>query len=134
MKGYVNENLAEIKTSEGDTTPFMALDKQGRLIQSPIGASPTPTPPSGIVAGAKTVANAGTAEPLAASSTPCKYIIMTAEADNTGNIFYGGSSVSSALGDYLFPAQKVRIDIDDVNKVYIDADTSTDGVKFTYFT
>lgn len=89
---------------------------------------------TGIVAGAKTVASSGTAEPLVASSTACKKIVMTAEDDNTGKIFYGGSSVSASLGDYLFPAQKVEIEIDDVNKVYIDAENDTDGVKFTYFT
>ena len=90
--------------------------------------------PSGIVAGAKTVTTAGTAVQLAASATACKRIIMTAEDDNTGKIYYGGSSVSSSLGDYLFAAQKVTIEIDDVSKVYIDADQDTDGVKFTYFT
>ena len=92
------------------------------------------TLPSGIVAGAKTVTTAGTAERLLASTTACKKIIMTAEDDNTGKIFYGGSSVSSSVGDYLFPAQKITIEIDDVYEVYIDAEQDGDGVKFTYFT
>lgn len=99
-----------------------------------IGESVAPDPPSGIVAGAKTVTTAGTAEQLVASETACKKIIMTAEDDNTGKIYYGGSSVSSSLGDYLFAAQKIEIEIDDVSKVYIDSDQDGDGVKFSYFT
>lgn len=82
--------------------------------------------------GAKTVASAGTAEQLAADQA-CKLLIMTAEDDNTGKIYYGGSGVSSTSGDYLFPAQKLTLHINNLNLVYIDADTSTDGVKFTYF-
>lgn len=89
---------------------------------------------SGLGVGAKTVASAGTAEQLTGTSIACVKIIMTAEDDNTGKIYYGDSSVSSSQGDYLFPAQKITLDIDDVSKVYIDAETSTDGVKFTYFT
>jgi hypothetical protein len=87
---------------------------------------------TGITAGAKTVASAGTAETLVAGSTPCKKVIMTAEDNNTGKIFYGGATVSSSLGDFLQPGQKVEIEIDDVQKIYIDAGTSTDGVRFTY--
>ena len=88
--------------------------------------------PTSIGDGAKTVSSAGTAEALL-GSTSCVKVIMTAEDDNSGKIYYGGSGVSSTSGDYLFPAQKITIEIDDVSKIFIDADTSTDGVKFTYF-
>lgn len=124
----------------GDFYPIL-VDPNGHqqigIVSSalPTGAatSANQLPPSSITAGAKTVAVAGTAETLVAISTPCKKIIMTAEDDNTGKIYYGGASVSSSLGDYLFPAQKITLEIDDVQKIYIDADTSTDGVKFTVF-
>lgn len=99
-----------------------------------IGGSSVSGAASGLVAGAKTVTTAGTRVQLVASSTACTKIIMTAEDDNTGKIYYGGSTVSSSVGDYLFPAQKITLEIDDVNKVYIDAETNGDGVKFTYFT
>lgn len=98
-----------------------------------IGESVAPAAPSSLGQGNKDVATAGTAVPLVASSTACSKIFMTAKDDNTGKIFWGGSGVDSTDGDYLFPAQKIEIEIDDVNKVYIDCEGgNTDGVKFTY--
>ncbi len=118
-----------------DVTELPA-DSQGRIgkRQKFEMAGGEPPAPGGINNGAKTVDVAGTAEQLVAVSVPCVKIIMTAEDDNTSKIYYGGSSVSSSSGDYLFPAQKVTLEINDLQKVYIDAETSTDGVKFTYFT
>jgi hypothetical protein len=100
-----------------------------RVFKDGVLAGDTPT---AITGGAKTVAVAGTAEALVASATPCKRVHITAEDDNTGKIYYGGSSVSSSVGDYIFAAQSKTIEIDDVSKIFIDADTNTDGVKFTY--
>lgn len=120
-------------TSANQSTVISLLTLLNSIVLTS-GGSVVVTPPSGIVAGAKVVTTAGTAEQLVGSSTPCKRITMTAEDDNTGKIYYGGSTVDSSLGDYLFPAQKIEIEIDNVQKIYIDADTNGDGVKFTYFT
>lgn len=117
-----------------DATRGQLVHVSNASIPVTVSGSITPVSPSGIVAGAKTVATAGTRETLVASSTPCRSVTMTAEDSNTGKIYYGGSTVSSSLGDYIFPAQKITIEIDDVQKIYIDADVSTDGVKFSYLT
>lgn len=90
-------------------------------------------PPAIITAGSKSVTSAGTAVQLAAISTSCLSLVMSANDTNTGKIYYGGSTVSSETGAFIFPGQTVELRIDDVQKVYIDADTSGDGVKYTYF-
>lgn len=92
---------------------------------------PVDQTPTVLSNGAQTVATAGTAVSLDAADSPCDLLIMTAEDDNTGKIYYGGSTVSSSSGDYLFPAQKVSIPINNLSEVYIDADVSTEGVKYT---
>lgn len=98
-------------------------------------AESAPATGSGLGVGNKDVTAAGTAEPLVAATTACKKIYLTAKDNNTGKIYWGSSSVDSTNGDYLFPAGKTApIEIDDVNKVYIDAEKSGDGVKFTYIT
>lgn len=90
--------------------------------------------PSSIGNGEMDVTTAGTAEQLIAASTPCVRIHMTAKRTNTDVIWFGGSSVDSTSenGDYLFPAQARTIEIDNVNKVYIDAEVDGEGVCFTY--
>ena len=98
-----------------------------------MGVSNPPSIPSSLPVGSKTVTTAGTAVALVAVSTPCSKVYMTAKDTNTGKIYWGNSSVSSTNGDYIFPAGKLSpIEIDDVSKIYIDAEISGDGVKFTY--
>lgn len=90
--------------------------------------------PSSIGVGSKTIALTGVAVQLVAVSTPCVKVFMTAIDTNADKIYWGGSSVSSANGDYIFPAGKIApIEIDDVSKIYING-TAGDGVKFTYLT
>ena len=134
FKPTTGETRAHVYSTDNDPTNsrWALVDSDGH-VQVDVLSSTATAAPSGIVSGAKTVAVAGTAEALGGSAA-CQKIIMTAEDDNTGKIYYGGASVSSSIGDYLFPAQKITIEIDDISKVFIDADTSTDGVKFTYFT
>ena len=91
---------------------------------------------AGISDGRKTVTSAGTAVPLA-SSTTCKKVIIVAETDNTGLIVVGGSSVVASLstrrGIPLSPGDSIEISIDDLADVYIDSTVSGDGVTYTYF-
>lgn len=90
--------------------------------------------PKSIASGSKDVSSAGTAEKLVSSSTPCKEVIIVAKSDNTGKIYVGGSSVSSSDGAFIFAGATMRISIDDVSSIWIDADTSNEGVQFTYVT
>jgi hypothetical protein len=99
-----------------------------------IGSS-SPATASSIGVGSKSVTVAGVAEALVAITTACTKIYMTARDNNVGKIYWGGSTVDATNGDYIFPAGKIApIEIDDVNKIYINADNAGDGVKFTYLT
>lgn len=94
---------------------------------------------TGIGQGRKTVAVIGTAEPLVASSTPCKHVIIAAETDNTGVITVGGSGVIGAVGTregipLSVGDEPIRLDVGDLNQVYIDTTAAGDGVTFTYLT
>ena len=87
-------------------------------------------PPDTITDGAKTVTTAGTAETLVAASTPAKIVILTALTGNAGIMWIGGSTVADGRGVPLTPRQSVTLQIDDLQKVYLDTDNSTDGVSY----
>lgn len=92
------------------------------------------SPPDTIGSGGASVAVAGTAVPLSATSILCRFINIYALATNTGNVFYGGTAVSSTSGGVLEQARDSGwFAIDDVAKVYIDCEAgNTDGVQFIY--
>jgi len=86
--------------------------------------------------GRKVVTTAGTREQLVASSTPCKWVILIAKTDNTGTIVVGGSTVVAALatrqGTPLDAGDSVRLDIDDLYDIYLDATVNGEGVTYLY--
>ena len=83
--------------------------------------------------GSQTVTTAGTRVQLTATATPCRLVNIFAKAGNTGNIFVGGSTVSSARGMVLEQARSTDwFPIDDLSKIYIDAATNGDGVQYAY--
>lgn len=89
--------------------------------------------------GRKTVTTAATAERLVASSTPAKYVMLTAETDNTGVIAWGGSTVVATVltrrGQPLLAGDSSPwIDVDDLYDIYLDTTVSGDGVTFVYLT
>lgn len=83
----------------------------------------------------KFVTTPGTAVALAAT-TPCSWVQVTAETDNTGVIVVGRSTVVAALGTRrgtpLNAGDSVTLPCDDLANVYIDATVGTDGVTFLY--
>lgn len=103
---------------------------------SPRAAVYTTHPATSLGDGRKTVTSGGTAVPLVASSTPCFWVTITAETDNTGVIAVGGSTVVAALGTRrglaLAAGASVTLSINDLANVYIDATVNTEGVTFTY--
>ena len=63
-----------------------------------------------------------TAAALEADSIPVKWIVLMADDDNTGGIFWGASDVAntgSLAGGRLIAGRAVTIPIDDLNKVFI---------------
>jgi hypothetical protein len=93
---------------------------------------------TGVEHGVKTVSSAGTDEPLVASSTPAKIVIVQAQTDNTGVIAVGASGVDATVatgtGVLLYAGDSMTLEVDDLADVYVDATVSTDGVRYTYLT
>jgi hypothetical protein len=93
-----------------------------------------------IRSGRKTVATAGTAEPLMATNTPVSKVYITPETDNTNPVTVGGADVVGALAtrkgvplDNDATTEQVLVLCDvDLKDVYIDAVTNGEGVTFTY--
>jgi len=81
--------------------------------------------------GQKTVATAGTAESLGASTT-IRSITIKALANNSNNVYIGDSSVSSSNGFVLDAGDTISLDIDNLADIYIDVDTNGEGVSFIY--
>lgn len=90
----------------------------------------TPFVPTSVGTGQKTVSAAGTAEQLTAQA--CKAVSIAAKAANTGNIFIGGSTVSSANGRILAPGDSIDLAIDNLNRLYIDAAVNGEGISYLW--
>lgn len=84
------------------------------------------TTPSTLLDGSKTVSSAGTAEALA-SSTACRSVLVQAKDDNTGYILLGNATTQNIK---LFAEDIELIVIDDLSKVYVDAEVSGEGVNY----
>lgn len=129
-----NSNAPDDWKDAGDNSDSPALPVRvvGSAVASAIGE------------GSKSVATPGTAVPLVSSSTPCTKVIVTANmgsgdgvvVGNTGYVVVGGAGVVAAAatrkGTPLMN-NSISIDIDDLNKIYLDAEVAEDGVTFTYF-
>jgi len=87
-----------------------------------------------IESGKKIITTAGTKETLVSSSTPCKEVLIMALPSNTGEIWVGDSNVSATnkIGIVLYKNDAVLIPIDNLQKIYLDATVSGDGVSFIY--
>lgn len=85
--------------------------------------------------GVKVVAAAGTDEALAAH-TPCQWVTVQAQTDNTGLIAVGTSGVdateATGTGVILEAGDSTTILIDTLSKVFIDATVNGEGVRYTY--
>lgn len=93
--------------------------------------------PSAIHDGLKLVTTAGTRETLVASSTPARSVTITAKGSNTGDVVVGGSTVvaldnATRRGTPLAAGDTMTMDIDDLQKIYIDTTVNGEGVTFTY--
>jgi hypothetical protein len=95
-----------------------------------------------IRSGRKTVTTAGTAERLAAASTPADWLLIQAEANNTGEVVLGDSLVVAAeatrQGLQLNPAISVELmpilirGPLDLTDLWLDVSVNTDGTHFIY--
>lgn len=88
---------------------------------------------TGVGNGRKTIGSSGTSEELSVS-TIIRSVTIKALSTNTGNVYVGGSAVSSANGFPLEAKGSVSLDIDDLNDVFIDVDNNGEGVSFIFLT
>lgn len=91
-----------------------------------------------ILSGRAKVITPGAPVPLSVSSQAIISVIITAPSQNVGEIYVGGVNVSAATGsqkgDLLEPTGSITISINDLSKVYIDAQNANDAVTFNYLT
>ena len=84
--------------------------------------------------GRKVVTTPGTAVAIA-TSTPCKWVLVTALKTNTAQVNVGGSGVlaeaGSETGQPLAAGDGVTFPVSDVAFVYVDARVEGEGVTFT---
>lgn len=86
-----------------------------------------------LISSEKTVSATGTAEALAASSQRVKALLVVAKPGNTGNVYLGGSDVATTTNDGLIPGESLSLPALswlDLADIYIDVDTSGEGVDF----
>ena len=69
----------------------------------------------------------------AASTIECKHIDIMAAVANTGIIYVGGSSVTTATGIALYPGDVYSLDIEDARRVFVIATVDTENVQFTIY-
>lgn len=91
----------------------------------------------GLKGGRKVCTVGGTAEKLAAVETACGGVLIQALRTNSGNVTVGGPDVDSTPGTEngieLVPGQSQFIPIDDISKVWIDADNNGEGVQYSLY-
>jgi len=90
-----------------------------------------------ITSGRKAVAVAGTREQVIATSTPCKEVWLSADTNNADVVVIGGVDVvavgGSQKGVVLFAGNPpIKLFIDNVYKLYVDAISNGDAVLFNY--
>jgi hypothetical protein len=86
------------------------------------------TSPTAVTSGKDTVASAGTHEQMA--NVPCKGVSIKALSTNTGMIYLGPDGVAAATGYQLAAGESIDIVIDNLNRIYIDAAVTGEGVTY----
>jgi len=84
------------------------------------------------ISGEKTISAAATAEALAAAQR-VKSVTIIAKVGNTNNVYIGGSDVASTTNDGIAAGDSLKITAKnwlDLNDIYLDVDTSGEGVDF----
>lgn len=82
----------------------------------------------------KVVTTAGTAVQLSATSVEGRAFVICALLTNTNPIYVGDSAVKNTSGSErgipLMPGEKITLDVDNANKIWLDAVTNGEGVTF----
>lgn len=122
--GDLEIGAVEIKNATTDDRAY--VDTSGRLHVYDEAAGGA----TAIHSGQVSVSTPGTAVPLTATSTLVSIVTIKANSANVGAVYVGDSSVTSTTGLVLSAGESVDVKIDDINKIYIDAANSGDGVSY----
>lgn len=110
----------------------MAVIEQGSInLSSATVISVNLNPYSILGNGVQTVTTAGTSVQLSSPSA-IKSITIRAKSTNTGFIYVGASTVSSANGFQLKASETVSLDIANIGTVWIDSSVNGEGVSYIY--
>jgi hypothetical protein len=86
--------------------------------------------------GVKSVAVAGTAEPLVTQSTLANWVMIQAQTDNVGLVAVGAqgvdATVATGTGIALAAGQSLTLPVDNLQDIYVDALNAGDGVRFVF--
>jgi hypothetical protein len=85
--------------------------------------------PTTIYNGKKTVTTAGSRVTLSTTQA-VKSVTIKALYSNTGSIYVGNATVSSANGLELLAGDSVNFDISDIANIYLDSSVNAEGVTF----
>ncbi len=106
------------------------IDSNGRLLVSTDGSSGGGTvTPNVLTSGSKAVETAGTAV-VVGGDVSVMSVTIKSVAGNTGEVYVGDSSVDDTIGFILDAGESVSMDIDNLNKIYIDAANDGDKISF----
>ena len=87
--------------------------------------------------GRQTVTTAGTRVQLSSTSVACTRVVIMAETDNTNPVTVGGSTVVGALatrrGVPLSAGDSITVKTDNLNRIWLDSITDTEGVTYIYY-
>ncbi len=86
-----------------------------------------------ITPGKAVIASSNVAVALSSGLQGCIKIDITALDTNAGPVYIGGPGITAAQGVQLSPTQKLTLDVDNVNKVYLIGAGVGDGVSFSYY-
>lgn len=92
-----------------------------------------------LTSGSKTVASAGVRERVTSLSTFAQWVDIQAKCSNTGNVYIGGTAVSSLVGITLTPCSMVSVGnmamgyVLDLTDVWVDSAVNGEGVVLNYW-
>ena len=126
-----NRIVTLLAVSSADSTTPVVIEADAttkRLLVNATLASSEPSP-STLIAFITDIPTAGTRVQLASNTILAG--VLQAPSTNTGNVFIGGSSVSSTVfGSELQPGQSVGVAIDNTNNIWADVATNGDDIAF----
>lgn len=86
--------------------------------------------------GRQTIPTAGTRIQLSTTPMTCKTVVISALNANKGTIVVGGETcvaeVTAQRGTPLLAGDTYPVQIDNLNKIYLDATYAGDGVTYSY--